>query len=149
MSVKDINNKNRTYYFFDDIINIKDFDPNNIKIDEKSYKHILIYYIGYVTIKHWKYVKVNSVNPLYLIFNKVNGYFEEINGNKYLTLVPTNESKEKIKKYEELWIKIRDLTRSITKSLDDYDEKYMKIKFLSDDNLPLNKMIEIYSDNSY
>ena len=79
----------------------------------------------------------------------MNGYFEEINEKKYLTRVPTNESKEKIKKYGELWIKIRDLTRSITKSLDDYDEKYMKIKFLSDDNLPLNKMIEIYSDNSY
>ena len=78
----------------------------------------------------------------------MNGYFEEINEKKYLTRVPTNESKEKIKKYEELWIKIRDLTRSITKSLDDYDEKYMKIKFHSDDNLPLNKMIEIYSDNS-
>ena len=79
----------------------------------------------------------------------MNGYFEEINEKKYLTRVPTNESKEKIKNYEELWIKIRDLTRSITKSLDDYDEKYMKIKFHSDDNLPLNKMIEIYSDNSY
>ena len=78
----------------------------------------------------------------------MNGYFEEINEKKYLTRVPTNESKEKIKKYEELWIKIRDLTRSITKSLDDYDEKYMKIKFHSDDNLPLIKMIEIYSDNS-
>ena len=96
---KYIDIKNRAYYFFQhfhyfqyDIINIKDFDPNNIKIDEKSYKHILIYYIGYVTIKHWKYIKVNSVNPLYLIFNKVNGYFEEINGNKYSTLVPTNES---------------------------------------------------------
>ena len=60
-----------------------------------------------MTIKDSKYVKVNSVNPLYLIINKVNGYFEEINGNKYLTLVPTNESKEKIKKYEELWRKIR------------------------------------------
>ena len=51
MSIKNINIKNHTYYFFDDIINIKDFDPNNIKIDEKSYKNILIYYIGYVTIK--------------------------------------------------------------------------------------------------
>ena len=89
------------------------------------------------------------MKSFYLIFGKVNGYFEEINEKKYLTRVPTNESKEKIKKYEELWIKIRDLTRSITKSLDDYDEKYMKIKFHSDDNLPLNKMIEIYSDNSY
>ena len=90
--VKDIDIKHRTYYFFDDIINIKNFDPHNIKIDEKSYKNILIYYIGYVTIKDSKYVKINSVNPLYLIFSKVNGYFEEINGNKYLTLVPTNEN---------------------------------------------------------
>ena len=48
-----------------------------------------------------------------------------------------------MKEYEELWIKIRDLIRSITKNLDDYDEKYMKIKFDSDDNLPLNKKIEI------
>ena len=43
-------------------------------------------------------------------------------------LVPTNESKEKIKKSEELWSKIRDLIRSITKNSDDYDGKYMKIK---------------------
>ena len=54
--VKDIFIKNRTCYFFDDIINIKHFDPNNIKIDEKSYKNILIYYIGYVTIKDSKYI---------------------------------------------------------------------------------------------
>ena len=51
MGVKDINIKNRTYYLFNDIISIKDFDPNNIKIDEKSYKNILIYYIGYEMIK--------------------------------------------------------------------------------------------------
>ena len=63
-----------------------------------------------------KHVKVNSVNPLYIIFSKVNGYFEVLNGNKHLTLVPTNESKEKIKKYEEMWSKIRDLIKSITKN---------------------------------
>ena len=84
-------------------------------------------------IKDLRYLKINSVNPLYFMFNKMNGYFEENNGNKYLTLVPTNESKEKIKKYEELWRKIRDLIRLITKKSDDYDEKYMKIKFNSDD----------------
>ena len=79
------------------------------------YKNILIYYIGYGTIKDSKYVKINSVHPLYLILNKVNGYFEQINGNKYLKPFPTNESKEKIKKYKELQVKIRDLIRSITK----------------------------------
>ena len=91
-----------------------------------------------MTIK--EYVKIYSVNILNLIFRYMNGYFEEINGNKYLTLVATNESKEKIKKYEELGIKIRDLIRSITKNSDDYDydEKYMKIKFNSDDELHLN-----------
>ena len=100
--VKDIDIKNQTYYFFNDTINIKTFDPNNIKIDKKSYGNILIYYIGHVTIKVSKYVKINSINPPYLIFGKVNGYFEEVNGNKYLTLVTTNESKEIIQKYEEL-----------------------------------------------
>ena len=79
---------------------------------------------------------------MYLIFRNINGYFEDIAKIKYLLLVPTNESK-KIKKYEELWRNTRDLIRSITKNSDDYDEKYMKIKFNSDDRLPLNKTIEI------
>ena len=76
------------------MINIKIIDPNNIKIDEKSYKEFLIYYIGYAAIKYSKYIAFNSVNCLYLIINKVNENFEEINKNKYLMLVPTNESKK-------------------------------------------------------
>ena len=107
MSVKDIEMKNHTYYLFDDIININDFGRNNNKIHQKSYKIILIYYIGYVTIK--KDLRICSANPLYLIFGKVNGYFEEINGNELIALVPTNESK---KKYGEIWSKIRDLIRT-------------------------------------
>ena len=69
---KDTDIKNRTYYFFSYIIDIKNFDPDKIKIDEKSYNNIVIYYIGYVTIKDLKYVKINSVNTLCLIFSKVN-----------------------------------------------------------------------------
>ena len=80
---------------------------------------------------------------MYLIFRNVNGYFEENNGNKYLTLNPTNVSKLKIKKYEELCITIRELSRSITKKSDHHDEKYMNIKFNSHDKLPLNTTIEI------
>ena len=60
-----------------------------------------------------------------------------------MTLVPDNESKENIKKYEELWNKIKDLIRLITRNWDEYDEKYMKIKFNSDEKLPLNKTREI------
>ena len=119
------------------------FDLNNIEIDAKSYKNILISYIEYVTGKDLKSVKINSVNPLYLIFSKVNGYFKELNESEYLLLVPTNKSKEKIKKYEEMQSKIKDLVRSITKNSVDYDEKYMKIKFYADSELPLNKTIEI------
>ena len=125
MSVKDIEMKNHTYYLFDDIININDFGWNNNKIHQKSYKIILIYYIGYVTIK--KDLRICSANPLYLIFGKVNGYFEEINGNELIALVPTNESK---KKYGEIWSKIRDLIRTTTKNY--YDEKYIKVKFNSE-----------------
>ena len=77
------------------------------------------------------------------MFNKINGYFEESNGNKYLTLVPASENKEKIKFFGKLWIKIRYLIRAVTKKWDGYDEKCIKIKFDSDDKLPLNKAIEI------
>ena len=114
-------------------------------IQINSYKNILIYHIVYVTIKNSKYIKINSANPLHIIINNMNGYFEEINKNKNLTLVCTNERQEVIKKCEELWSKIRDLISSITKNSYDYDEKYMKIKFNSDDELPLNKTIEIHS----
>ena len=57
---KDI--KNRTYHFFNDVINIENFDPNNIKIDERSYKDILTYYIGYVTIK--EYIVIYRIQDL-------------------------------------------------------------------------------------
>ena len=73
------------------------------------------------------------------------GLFNEISGNKNCTLVPTNEGKGKIKKCGDLGSKIGDLIRSITKNSDDSDEKYMKIKFDSNDNLPLNKAIETSS----
>ena len=77
------------------------------------------------------------------MLNKMNGYFKEMIGNKYLKLVPTEKSKEKIKKDEELWIKIKDLVRSVNKKSDDYDEKFIKIKLDSDDKLPLNKTTKI------
>ena len=69
-NTKEINIKNRTYYFFYDI-NIKDFDHNLLKTDKKSYKNIDIYYIGYITVKYFDYVKIRGVNPLYLIISEV------------------------------------------------------------------------------
>ena len=64
--VKDINIKNRIYYFFNDIIDIEHFDLNNIEIDKKSNKSIFIFCIGCVTVK--QFVKIYSVNSLFLIF---------------------------------------------------------------------------------
>ena len=72
-SIKEINIKNQTYYFFDDMINIKHFHSNLLKIDKKSYKDIDIYYIENITIK--KFGDIHSVNLLYLIIYSAKGYF--------------------------------------------------------------------------
>ena len=76
--VKQINIKNRTYYFYNDIIDLKNFEPNLLKIDKKSYKNIDIYYIGYITIKKIDDCEsIHSVNPLYLRINHASVYIEE------------------------------------------------------------------------
>ena len=67
--IKEINIKNRTYYFFDDMITIKDFDSNLLKIGKKWYKNIDIYYIGYITMKDSDYVKIKFINHLSLIID--------------------------------------------------------------------------------
>ena len=64
-------------YLFNDMINIKNFDSSLLKLDKKSNKIINIYYIGYITIKDFHYVKINSVNPLYINFGEADGYIEE------------------------------------------------------------------------
>ena len=61
------------------MINIRNFDPNLLRIDKKSYESIDIYYIGYITVKYSEYVNINSVHPLYLIINEVDGYVEKLN----------------------------------------------------------------------
>ena len=85
--VKEINIKNRTYYFFDDMINIRNFHSNLLKIDKKSHEDIDIYYIGYITIKKFSDCEnIHSANPLYLIIHSAAGHFKEKNGQKYLII---------------------------------------------------------------
>ena len=82
---KQINIKNRTYYFYNDQIDLKDFDGRLLKIDKKDYNEIDIYYTGYVTIKKISdYNNINSVNPLFLMINEMIGHFEEKNEIKHL-----------------------------------------------------------------
>ena len=145
-NIKQINIKNRTYYFFDDMINIEIFDPSLIKIGKKSYKIIGIYNIGYITIKDSDYVKINSVNPSYLIIGEVDGYIEESNGNKYLTFPSTEKNKKVLEKYKNIWDKIRYHIQTINASKSGkYGKDYMKIKFDSDDDLSLNKQLKFLS----
>ena len=102
--VKQINIKNRTYYFYNNQINLKDFDAKLLKVEEKDYNEIDIYYIGYVTIKKIANCNnINSVNSLYLMINERIGYFEEKNENKYLALDDVDENKEVSKKYKKVW----------------------------------------------
>ena len=83
-NINQINIKNFTYYFFNDMINIKDFDSTLIQLDKKSYRIIGIYNISYITIKKLDdYENIDNVNPLYLIIGKADGYIEENNG-KYI-----------------------------------------------------------------
>ena len=107
-NIKQINVKSRTYYFLNDMINIKDFDSSQLKIDKISYKSIRIFYIGYITMKSISNDEnINSVNPLYLIIAEVEGYFEENNGNKYLTFASTSKNRKVLEKYTKLWDEIK------------------------------------------
>ena len=74
MVTKQFNIKNRTYYFYNDLINIKDFDARLLKLDKKTSMNLDIYYIGYV-IKKPEY-KINRVYPLYLMNNRIDGFVE-------------------------------------------------------------------------
>ena len=78
---KQLNIKSRSYYFHNDLINIKDFDPKLLKLDKKLFKNIGVYYIGYITKKDA--YKVNSVNSLYLLVYRIDGFIKEKEGSKY------------------------------------------------------------------
>ena len=102
--VKQINIKNRTYYFYNNMINIKYFDPVLLKIDRKSHKNIGICNIGYITIKKIDDCEtIYRINPLYLLVNHTNGHIEEKGVNKYLIFDSTDENKELLKKINDAW----------------------------------------------
>ena len=117
-----------------------------LKIDKKSYKNIRIYNTGYITIKKIDDCEsIYSVNPLYLRVDHVNGYIEEKGVNKYLVFDSTDENKELLKKYNDVFNGIRNKIKKISGDECDYEKDYMKIKFNSDDNLPLNKPLKFHN----
>ena len=144
--VKQINIRNRTYYFYNDIIDLKEFDVRLLKVDKKSYKNINIYYIGYITIKKIDDCEsIYSVNPLYLRIGHASGYIEEKNGNKYFIFNSVDENKEVLKKYADVWDGIKNKIKATNgDKQNDYGKDYMKIKFNSDDDLPLKKLLKFH-----
>ena len=146
-NTKQINIKNRTYYILlNDMINIKDSDPGLIKINKKSFKNIGIHHIGYITIKSISDCEnINNVNPLYLMIGEVDGYVEENNGNKYLTFASTEKNKKVLQMYIKLWDEIKYHIQTINADKSgEHEKEYVKIKFNSDHDLPLNKILNLH-----
>ena len=111
-----------------------------LKLDKKSLIGANTFYIGYVTKK--PEYNINGVNPLYLVIGQIDGVIEEENGIKYTNIALTDSNGEMLKKYAEIWRGIKDQILKINGSVGEYDKDYMKIKFDSDDNLPLNVVLK-------
>ena len=145
---KELDIKNRTYYFIDDIIDVRKFQSNLLKIDKKSYKDFDIYYIGYITVKKFdKFIdheNICSVNPLHLTIFSATGYFKEENDEKYLIIDSTE-------KYEEVFSSIRSEIETINSGEElFYREDCVKIRVDTDDNVLLDKKLKIsIINNSY
>ena len=139
--IKQIKIKNWTYYFYNDIINVKHFESNLLRIDRKLYKNIGIYNIGYITIK-----KINDceniyrVNPLYLLLNHVSGYIEEKKRKQILDPWLYRWKQRATEKIFSAWNETKNESKTINGGKEnDYKKDYMKIKLNFDNYLPLNK----------
>ena len=90
--------------------------------------------------------KINSVNPLYLLIHRITGFIEEKEGIKYLNIASADSNSEVLKEYEEVWSGIKNCIKKINDGkLGEYEKDYMKIKFSSDDDFPLNKQLKFLS----
>ena len=139
MAIRPLNIKSKTYYFYNDLINNKKFNNNKLKLDKKGVLSNDVYYIGYITKRPQWYVF--SVNPLYLMINKIKDHFEELDGDKYLII--SSENSDIMQKYQKVFDEIKEIIKKLNhygQSIK-YNDNYMKIKFNTDDNIPLNKII--------
>ena len=135
--IKELNIKNQSYHYFDDMTDIKNFHTNLLKIDKKLHKDTDIYYIGYITIKKFSDCKnIHSVNPSYLIIHSAKGYFKEKYGKKYLIIDLTE-------KYEEVFSGIKSEIETINNGEElFYQKNYGRIGVNTDNDLPLNKQLK-------
>ena len=127
MTIRQLNIKNRINYFYNDLINVINFEASNLKLDKKKpWKDLDIYYIGYVDKKpDWN---VNSVNTLYLIINRVYGYVSEKNGSKFLVI---DKGDSVLKKYDQVFSGIKHHIKKIDNKEINFNSDYDKIKFVN------------------
>ena len=120
---------------------IKDFDPKLLKLDKNSSMDLNIYYIGCITKK--PEYNINSVNPLYLLIGELDGFIEEKESSNCLNISLTYNNNDVLIEYAEVRSEIKDQIKMINNgSVDEYAKDYLKIKFDSNDNLPLNKILK-------
>ena len=142
-TIKQINIKNRTYYFYNCIINLDEFDAGKKKVDKKGFNDIDIYYLGYERNKKIsEYNVINSVNPLYLSLINMNGQFEKGKNDAWRLIISYKD---------DVYEKLMDIFESIKKKITEktwhtveYDNDYMKIKFESNNILPTEKDVNIH-----
>ena len=141
--IKQINIKNRTYYFYNDIINLDEFDGSKIKVDKKDFNDIDIYYLGY---EHKKKISkcdvINSVNPLYLRIVDINGQFEKGKDDAWYLIISDDD--DVFKKLVDIFKSIKNKITEKTLDGVEYDKDYMKIKFESNNILPADKVVNIH-----
>ena len=145
VEIKQINIKNRTYYFYNDIINLDEFDVSKIKVDKKFFfNDIDIHYLGYEYKKKvTEYNKINSVNPLYLRIIDMKDQFKKGKGNNVWYLITFGEA-DILRKFANIWKSNRAKIEENTGSIVQYDKDYMKIKFESNYNLPADNIINMH-----
>ena len=138
MNIKSLEIKTKTNYNWDDIVYINDFDVNSLEIIKRESRiGANIYYIGYVVNPDYDY---NSINPLYLVINRLIGYIEEIEGSsdKYLVVAKSIHNKSIISYFNMIW---RLIENKITSNIFSNKIKYDKFRFNSDIDLPLDMLI--------
>ena len=142
-TTKEINIKNRTYYFYNDIIDLDEFDVNKIKVDKKDFNDTDIYYLGY---EHKKKISecnvINSVNLIYLRIININGQFEKGKDDVWHLVIA---DKDVYKNFLDIFESIKNKITEKTWDALEYDKGYMKIKFENNNIFLIDKDVNIYT----
>ena len=142
--LRQINIKNHSYYFYNDIIGFDEFDESKMKIDKKDFNDINIYYLGYEYKKKITECNViNSVNPIYLRIRDITGQFKKNKNDNAWYLIISGDA-DILKKIAKIWKSIRASIEENTDDIVQYDKNYMKIKFGSNDNLSTDNIINMH-----